>query len=311
MPSRETARGMSWLMIGSSTGAAIAPLLIVPIAQAYGWRAPFFVNGLIGLAWVLVCFIWFKNEPSEMKGISTEEKNLIESNRAYINHSQPFPWKTALKNKSLIALIISFFCSQWALYFFIAWMPVYLQEGRHFSEDKMKEITSLLFIVGIIGGSVSGFFSDWLVKKKGLLFGRRFVGLFGLGAMSILFFIASVTQSNTLAAGSFIICYFFMPVNGINGFSVCIDIGKSKACTVAGIINFAGQLGAFLLAIFFGKIVDVTHSFNAPVFLIAGVLLVGSLMWLAIDPRKKIAASESVDSMNAVVLINTHEALTN
>ena len=54
------------------------------------------------------------------------------------------------------------FCSQWALYFFIAWMPVYLQEGRHFSENAMKITTSYLFVVGIIGGFVIRVFSDWL-----------------------------------------------------------------------------------------------------------------------------------------------------
>ena len=31
-----------------------------------------------------------------------------------------------------------YFCCQWANYFFIAWMPVYLQEGRGFSENAMK-----------------------------------------------------------------------------------------------------------------------------------------------------------------------------
>lgn len=74
MPASEMGKGTSWMVIGSATGAAVAPLIIIPIAQAFGWRAPFFVNGLIGLVWVFICFAWFKNEPSAMKGISTQEK---------------------------------------------------------------------------------------------------------------------------------------------------------------------------------------------------------------------------------------------
>ena len=54
-------------------------------------------------------------------------------------------------------------------------------------------------------------------------------------------------------------------------------------------MNFAGQIGAFSLSIVFGKIVDVLHDYNTPVMLIAGVLLVGSVAWLGIDPAKKIA----------------------
>ena len=116
-----------------------------------------------------------------------------------------------------------------------------------------------------------------------------------LGMMSLLFIISATTTSNTIAAACLMLCYFFIPVNGINYFSACIDIGRSKAGTVAGIINFSGSMGAFFLAIVFGKIVDVTHSFNAPLFVVAGVLFIGCLMWLVVDPTKKIAAEESIN----------------
>ena len=294
-PVGETSRGISCLTIGSSTGAAIAPLIVIPIALAYGWRATFFVNGCIGLVWVLVCYLWFRNEPAEMKNISTKEKLLIETNRRFTNHGQPFPWKSAFKNRSLLVMVATFFCSQWSLYFFIAWMPVYLQEGRHFSENAMKSATSYLFIMGIIGGLSAGFFSDLLVKKRGLKFGRRLTGTLSLSIMALLFFVAAVTANNTIAVGCLSFCYFFVPVFGITAFSTCVDIGGSKAGTVAGIMNFSGNMGAFCLAILFGKIVDATHSFNAPLFVVAGVLLTGSFIWLSVDPTKKIAAEESIN----------------
>ncbi len=285
-PAEETARSTSWLNIGASTGAAIAPLIIVPIAVAYGWRAPFFVNGFIGLLWVLVCFLWFKNDPSEMKNIKAEEQSFIEKNRRFIQHDEVFPWKIALTNRSLIAMCIAFFCSQWALYFFISWMPVYLQEGRRFSENVMKITTSALFIVGIAGGLSGGFFIDWLVKKKGLKFGRRFMGVGTLGVMSLLFFITAVTPNTAIAVGCLMFSYFFMPPFLTNTLSACIDIGGSKAGTVVGIVNFCGQAGAFFLLILFGKIVDVTHSFNAPLFVVAGVLFTGCLLWMFVDASK-------------------------
>src|SRR3954468_17847961 len=43
-PTQEMGRSLTWVGIGSQIGAAIAPLIIVPIAVSYGWRAPFFVN---------------------------------------------------------------------------------------------------------------------------------------------------------------------------------------------------------------------------------------------------------------------------
>ena len=56
-PQTEMGRSLTWVGIGSQIGAAIAPIIIVPIAAAYGWRMPFFVNVAIGIVWVFVCFI--------------------------------------------------------------------------------------------------------------------------------------------------------------------------------------------------------------------------------------------------------------
>jgi ACS family glucarate transporter-like MFS transporter len=284
-PATETARSASWLIIGLNAGAAIAPLIVIPIASVYGWRAPFFVNGVIGVVWVLICFLWFRNHPSEMKAITNEERDFIEKNRRF-NHNQRFSWKAAFKNRSLWALVLSFHTSQWAGYFFIAWMPVYLQEGRHFSENEMKLITSSLFIVGIISAFSTGFLSDWFVKRNGLRFARRFMGMLCLGMLGGMIFITAMTTSKTIVVVSLITAYFFLPANTIASLSACIDIGGNNAGTVVGIKNFIGQIGSFLLAIVFGKIVDITHDFNAPLFVLAGVLFAGCLLWLAVDAGK-------------------------
>lgn len=286
LPASETARGISWLNVGASTGAAIAPLIVVPIAVAYGWRASFFVNGFIGLLWVLLCFLWFRNHPSEMKGITNEERDFIEKNRRFIKHNEKFSFKTVFKQRSLWALSISFYCSQWANYFFIAWMPVYLQEGRHFSENNMKMATSYLFIVGIIAALSAGLVSDWLVKKKGLRFGRRFIAMFSFGMMGILLLITGAATNNRIVIISLITAHFFYAPNVITSFSTCVDIGRNNAASVAGIMNFFGQLGAFFMAVLFGKIVDFTHNFNTPLYVLSAVLFAGGLLWLFIDPGK-------------------------
>ena len=293
-PFAETGRGMSTLSFGVNAGAAVAPLIVVPIAAAYGWRAPFFVNGAIGLAWVLVCFLWFRNHPSEMKNISDSEKKLIEGNRHFSNHNTAFAWGVALKNRNLFALAASFFCSQWGLYFLIAWLPVYLQQGRHFSENEMKAATSYLFFVGIIGSLLAGFAADWFVKKKGVKFSRRFIGTISLGMMGALFVIAAAAPNKAVAAVCLALGYFFFPFYATNAFAICIDIGRSKACTVVSVMNFGGQMGAFFLAILFGKIADVTHSYSAPLFVVAVVLCIGCLFALAVDPTKQIITERQI-----------------
>jgi len=48
-------------------------------------------------------------------------------------------------------------------------------------------------------------------------------------------------------------------------------------------MNFFGQMGAFFPALIFGHIVPATHRFDYPVYVVAVVLLAGSLLWLATD----------------------------
>lgn len=287
-PKSETSRAVSFLFVGVSAGAGLAPLVIVPMATHFGWRVPFFVIALIGLLWVLICYKWFRNEPAEMVGIGIDEIKLIENNRRFISHRQTFPWKTAMGNRSVRAMIFAFFCSQWGLYFFIAWLPVFLQQGRHFSENQMKYATSSLFLLGIVSALLTGRVSDLLTKTKGLKFTRRFMGMLGLCMVGIFIFFAAITQSSQLVVGYLVTAYFFQWPFSINAFSTCVDIGRDNAGTLAGIMNFSGQVGAFLMAIVFGKIVDLTHNFNAPLFVLSAVLCFGGIVWLLVDPVKKV-----------------------
>src|SRR5437867_13417262 len=53
------------LLMASQIGGAIAPLLVVPIQIRYGWRASFYIFGVLGLIWAAVWYAWFRDSPSE------------------------------------------------------------------------------------------------------------------------------------------------------------------------------------------------------------------------------------------------------
>jgi MFS transporter, ACS family, glucarate transporter len=287
VPKTETSRGMSWLGMGAPTGAALAPLIVVPLAAAYGWRAPFYVNGILGLVWVLICWLWFRNHPGEMKDISKEERELIEKNRNYVKHDQPFAWKLILANPMLWSLFLSYFTIQWANYFFSAWLPTYLQEGKHFSEHQMKTITTLVFSVGIPAAFLFGIISDWLIKIKGNKFTRKYVAGVSFGIMVIAIFLSTQASGQLPVTISLVVADFCLVVIVLTCFSTCIDVGGNRVCTITGLMNFIGQSGSFLMSMIFGKIVDITHNYEAPQYLMTALLIVGGLCWFGIDASKK------------------------
>jgi ACS family hexuronate transporter-like MFS transporter len=54
MPVEKRSFALGLAYSGGSLGAALAPLLIVPIALKYGWRATFVLTAVLGLVWVVL-----------------------------------------------------------------------------------------------------------------------------------------------------------------------------------------------------------------------------------------------------------------
>jgi ACS family D-galactonate transporter-like MFS transporter len=67
-------------------------------------------------------------------------------------------------------------------------------------------------------------------------------------------------------------------------FAVCLDIGGFYAGAMVGVMNTASQLGGFLGAVVFGYLVARTGSYNVGFVPMAALLLLGTWLWLRIDP---------------------------
>ena len=72
---RTRAWGIVWMT--GQVGAAISPLLVVPIQMRYGWHASFFVFGILGVIWAAVWYAWFRDWPREMPAVSARERREI------------------------------------------------------------------------------------------------------------------------------------------------------------------------------------------------------------------------------------------
>ena len=62
---------------GAATGAALSPLIIAPLASAFGWRIAFFVVGAFGAVWIAVW--WFSTRRSD--ALSAEGQSQAEGGR--------------------------------------------------------------------------------------------------------------------------------------------------------------------------------------------------------------------------------------
>jgi nitrate/nitrite transporter NarK len=173
-------------------------------------------------------------------------------------------------------------------YIYITWFPTYLIEGRSLSPALAGFLAALPPGLGIVAKPLGGWWSDRLTRRRGLVMGRRVVGMvgFGLGALAVLpglfvpnpylavLFLALADAGAALAHG---VC-----------FAVCLDVGMKRAGTVSALMLTMGSLGNALSAIAFGAFLQYTGSWIPPFLIAMAANLSGALLWLKIDPRKQL-----------------------
>jgi ACS family glucarate transporter-like MFS transporter len=291
-PLFERGRAQSFIWAASRIGGALAPLLIFPLQMRFGWRVAFYLLGVVGIVWAAIWYWWFRDEPSEMPGISAEEVARIEAARKIKKGHTRLPWKAVVRSWNLWTLLLMYHLYMYGAYFYFSWLQTYLQEGRGFKEKEMAIYGSMPFLFGAVGCLLGGLASDYMVRRIGLKWGRRTIAIVGLALASVTTLSAALAQGQTavivlLSLG--LACKdFTLPV----AWAAAIDIGKDHSGAISGAMNTAGQIGSAIVAVLFGYVVSATHSYNAPLFIISAMLLLSGLLWFRIDPTKSLTTQE-------------------
>ena len=278
--------GMSGvLLMASQIGGAIAPLLVVPIQIRYGWHASFYIFGMLGLIWAAVWYTWFRDSPSEKRGVSLAELNQI--GPAATPHAKGFPWRSALRSESVLAMLGMAFCYVYVYTFFQTWFHTFLVRGRGFSEGSLV-LSALPYVVAACANLTGGVASDALVRRLGLKWGRRSLGIAGLGSACLCTIAAMVVRQQLITLILLSLVYGGITFQQAGVFGVCLDIGRRHAGSMVGLMNTSAQVGGLLSTVAYGYLVDRFRSYDAPFVPMAALLLVGAILWFKIDASREL-----------------------
>jgi MFS family permease len=293
-PTIERARAMGFVLMSMQAGGALAPLVIVPIQLRYGWRTSFYVLGVFGVAWCIAWYRWYRDTPAEKANVTQSEIEEIGSPSFANNHTMP--WGIALRSANLRAILLVGFCYVFGLYFFISWLHTFLVKGRGFSEADLLLSTApgLLGACGNVGG---GFVSDALVRRFGLKWGRRSVGLIGL-SVATLCTIATILTTDKLATLFFLgLVYAGITLQQTVILTVALDIGRKYVGGIMGTFNTMCQAGGFLFSVSFGYFVTWFGSYDLALIPVACMLAIAALAWLRIDATEELIPEEHGESV--------------
>jgi len=270
-------------LMASQLGGAFAPLLVVPIQIRDGLRASFFLFGILGVIWSLVWYGWFRDSPAEKPGIGAAELEETRDMPAKARHG--LPWRTALSCANLWAVMAVALCYVYTYYFFQSWVHTYLVKARGYSETDLL-FSALPFLVGACANLSGGLASQALVKRRGVKFARRSIGVFGMGTAAVCTVAVMFTQHWLAALILLSVVYGGICFQQPTMFAACLDIGGEYAGAVVGAMNTAAQLGSLVSSVAFGFLVDRYGNYNLPFIPLAALLVIGAWLWLKIDPTR-------------------------
>src|SRR5262249_61402767 len=107
LPQRFHGAGFGIAVTAGALGGAITQPLTAWLLPLLGWRRIFEVYALVGIAWALVWFLWFRDDPHDHTAV-----NAAEIRRVGAPPPAPFEpvrWRAMFGNRSLLALSLMSF----------------------------------------------------------------------------------------------------------------------------------------------------------------------------------------------------------
>jgi len=294
MPSTERGFAQGFTHGAARFGGAITPVIVAVIMNQWGWKSVFYIFSILGIIWAGFWYFWYRDKPSDFKarwgGINQAELDLIDGGRSARKAAPKLSFKTLMKSRNMWALSLSYPTYCYTVWIFMTWLPAFLVEAKGFSIIKMGIFASIPLLAGTIGDTLGGWLSDklWQRTKNGK-FSRRVVAMTGM-LVAAAFMIPGAMADNAYMAVFYLACSLFGLEMAVGVYwAVSLDVGHEYAGTVSGMMNTVGNIGSALSPLVFGAILQFTGSWVYPFLVASGILVIGALLWLKVDPELSVA----------------------
>jgi MFS family permease len=268
----------------SRLGNALTPVMTVALMAAFTWRGSFVVTGLIGFAWVLVWWWYFRDDPGEHPSVTQEELAVLP--RPVKGPRPEIPWGPLIRRMWPVTL--TYFCYGWCLWLYLSYLPVFFKDTFSLSNNQAALFSTIVYFIGAIGNTTGGMVSDSILRRtKNVRFSRICVTVIGFtGALLWLLpiiYVRDITVVAICLSGGF---FFAECVIGPI-WAIPMDIAPKYSGTASGLMNSGSALAAIVSPLVAGLVTDFTGDKQLPFMLTIGVLLVGAASSFLMHPERQ------------------------
>lgn len=281
---------------GSRLGSAVTPLFLAGFTiiglhwsgfiPRYGWRVAFLVFAVLGIAWSVVWYVYYRNTPEEHAGVNQAERDLIGTGGR--KRSNEVPWRKILGHGNLWVLSLMYFCYNFNLNVYQDWFPTYLHDSRGMTLAKMGIYASLPLFAGVLGDLAGGSFSDRILKQTGnVILARRWVAIAGFLLSAATTIPAIFAHDPRVSVAFYCAAFFGLEWTVGISWAVPLDIGGDFAGSVSAVMNTLGNLGGAISATVV-TYAATRYGWNAPFIITSALCLIGAALYLKIDSSRRI-----------------------
>ena len=283
---------------GSRLGGAITPLILAGfsifglrwsgVIPLYGWRAAFWGFGILGVAWALAWFLYYRDTPEEHEGVNQAERELIGGGRKRSNAA--VPWKQILAHGNIWVLASMYFCYNFNLNVYQDWFPTYLNDAHHITIAKMGWYAFLPLFAGVLGDLAGGWCSDHVLRISGNVnLARRWVAIAGFLVSAVATIPAVLSATPETSVAWYCVAFFALEWTVGISWAVPLDIGGDFAGSVSAVMNSVGNIGGAVSAAV-ATYTAAKYGWNIPFFITSVLCVIAAALFLKIDASKKITS---------------------
>lgn len=285
-PITERGRATTAFDAAAKLSSAIGLPTIALAVATWGWRAGFWVTGILSLIYAIIFWLLYRN-PGESRRLSEAERNYIVEGGS--QQEGTFPANAAssmgflLRQRKIWGLTLAFTCYNYAFNLFLVWLPGYLQTQLHASVLKSGLYLVIPWLVAAITDVlVGGVLVDKLISngheptrvRRTLFTIGMLLGVAAAGATFTTNINVAIIWLTISLAG----LAFAAPI----AWSIPSLIApRGTVGSVGGIMNFLGNLGGIVAPIVAGIVAD-RYGFGVNFLITGAILLVGILCFLFI-----------------------------
>ncbi len=304
MPTHRRAVACGFMAAFMSIGGAVASGLTGWLTDFLSWHGIVLVYSTPGLMWAFVFYHWFRDRPEDHPGVTEPELAFIRGESSPILPDKPTAdlavdadkgdtpavsestsvnWRGMLTSRALWLINGQQFFRGAGYIFFATWFPTYLRETHGVSVKDAGLLSSLPLLAVVVGCSLGGIVTDWLLERTGnRAISRKLVASLSLAICGVL--TVSALWSDGLAPAMTLITAgsFFAAVAGPCSYAQTMDLAGKQIPVVFGMMNMMGNFGAAVCPQLVTR-TAASAGWESVLFLFFGIYTAGAICWALID----------------------------